>query len=126
MFGINFSEWALIAVVAFIVIGPKELPVVVRHLAAFIRELRTLTAGLRAQFHEVAREAGFDDVMHEMREMHRHTTTTTIIDLEGKPQKAYDIRELKALETTAVPAEPVAETPKTPHQAPTYPRADHE
>ena len=89
MLGLNFSEILLIAVVAFVAIGPKELPVVIRHVAGFIRELRALTRGIRTQMQEVAREAGVDDLWGE---------TGTIIDLEGKPQKAYDVRELKTLE----------------------------
>jgi len=75
--------------VTFAVIGPKELPVVIRHVAAFIRQLRALTQGVRAQLHKVAREAGVEDVW---------VGTGTIIDLEGKPQKAYDVSELSALE----------------------------
>lgn len=89
MLGLNFSEILLIAVVAFVAIGPKELPTVVRHIAAFIRELRGITSGVRAQFDDVMREAGLDDVIDK---------TTTIIDLEGKPQTAYDVRGLKTLE----------------------------
>ncbi len=93
MFGINFSELLLIVVVAFVVIGPKELPVVVRHLASLIREIRGFTRGIRAQFHEAARQAGFDDILDG---------TSTIIDLDGKPQQAYDVRELKTLEAPKV------------------------
>ena len=93
MLGINFSEWLLILVVGFVVIGPKELPVVVRHIAALIREIRAFTSGVRAQFHEAARQAGFDDILDG---------TSTIIDLDGKPQQAYDVRELKTLEAPKV------------------------
>ena len=107
MFGMNFSELLLIAVVAFVVIGPKELPVVIRHVAAFIRELRALTSGVRAQMHAMAREAGVDDIF---------TGTTTIIDLEGKPQKAYDVRELARLSDDPSPVDPMirlSDDPKT-------------
>ena len=94
MLGINFSELLLIAVVALVVIGPKELPTVIRHLAAIIREVRAFIGGARAQFHQAAREAGFEDILDG---------TSTIIDLDGKPQQAYDVRELKTL---AAPVEP--------------------
>ena len=88
MLDIGFSEILLIAVVALIVVGPKDLPVVIRHVMKFVRELRTLYAGLKTQMHEVMEEIGVDELKHNM---------TTIIDLEGKPQKAYDVRELDAL-----------------------------
>ena len=89
MFDIGFSELLLIAVVALIFIGPKDLPVVVRHVAKFVRELRSIYMGLKTQMHQVMEESGLHDIMHE---------TTTIIDLEGKPQKAYNVNELALLE----------------------------
>jgi sec-independent protein translocase protein TatB len=45
MFDIGFSELLLIAVVGIVVIGPKDLPVVVRHVAKFLRELRGAYGG---------------------------------------------------------------------------------
>lgn len=84
----SFSELLLIAVVALVVIGPKDLPVVVRHVAKFARELRGLYAGLKQQMTHMVDEAGIADIRREM---------TTIIDLEGKPQQAYDVRELEGL-----------------------------
>ena len=89
MFDIGFSELLLIAVVALVVVGPKDLPVVIRHVMKFVRELRALYTGLKTQMHAVMEEVGIDDLKHEM---------TTIIDMEGKPQKAYDVRALAQLE----------------------------
>lgn len=91
MFDIGFSELLLIAMVALVVIGPKDLPVVVKHIAGFLRELRSLYAGVRHQMHQAMDEAGIADLKNEM---------TTIIDLEGNPQKAFDVRELESLRTT--------------------------
>lgn len=88
MLDIGFSELLLIAVVGIIVIGPKDLPVVVRHVAKFLHELRGLYSGLKGQVNAMMDEAGIDDLKREV---------TTIIDLEGKPQKAYDVRELETL-----------------------------
>lgn len=104
MLGINLSEWLLIIVVALVVIGPKELPVVLKHVMRLVHELRALTHGFRAQFHEVMRESGMEDVARDMQDIHRRTTT--IIDLEGNPQEAHDVRDLKQL------AAPPQTTPK--------------
>ncbi|MFM9889530.1 MAG: Sec-independent protein translocase protein TatB [Rickettsiales bacterium] len=91
MFDIGFSELLLIGIVALVVIGPKDLPVVIKHIAGFLRELRGLYAGMRHQMHQVMDEAGITDMKNEM---------TTIIDLEGKPQKAFDVRELETFKAT--------------------------
>jgi sec-independent protein translocase protein TatB len=87
--GIGFSELLLIAVVALVVIGPKDLPVVTRHVMKFFRELRGLYLSLKTQMHGMMQEAGFDDLREDV---------TTIIDLDGKPQKAYDVSALKSLQ----------------------------
>ena len=101
MFDIGISELLLIAVVALVVVGPKDLPVVLRHVMKFVRELRSLYMGLKTQMHEVMEEAGLNDVLHN---------TNTIIDLEGKPQNAYNVNELHMLETPKPPTPPAAQT----------------
>ena len=98
MFDIGFSELLLIAVAGIVFIGPKDLPVVVRHVAKFMREVRSLYAGIKNQMTELIDEAGLNDIKHEM---------NTIIDLEGKPQVAYDVAELEHLA-----AKPKIDAPK--------------
>ena len=88
MLDVGLSELLLIAVVALIVIGPKDLPVVIRHVAKFLREIRGVYNGLKKQMTDVIDQAGLDDLKQDM---------TTIIDLEGNPQKAYNVEDLKAL-----------------------------
>ncbi len=92
MLGFSFSELLLIAVVGIVVIGPKDLPVVIRHVAKFLHELRGLYAGLKGQMDELVKEAGMDDLHRDLKK-----SMTTIIDLEGKPQPAFDVKELDAL-----------------------------
>ena len=60
VFDIGFSELLLIAVAGIVVIGPKDLPVVVRHVAKFLRELRGLYAGIKNQMTQLADEAGIN------------------------------------------------------------------
>ncbi|MEJ0009220.1 MAG: hypothetical protein WDN72_00930 [Alphaproteobacteria bacterium] len=64
-----------------------------RHAMKFWREVRALSHGLRMQVQQVMDEAGLDDI-----------TRGTIIDLEGKPQKAYDVEALKKLDAPKPPA----------------------
>ena len=49
MLGIGFFEIVIIAVVSFIVVGPKELPVVMRKLAGFYRQIISLRDEMRFQ-----------------------------------------------------------------------------
>ena len=93
MVDIGFSELFLIAVVALIFIGPKDLPVVARHVMKAMRELRDVYNGLKKQMHDVLDEAGMDDIKHNV---------STIIDMDGKPQKAYNINDLVQLEAKKI------------------------
>ena len=107
MLDIGFSEFLLIAVVALVFVGPKDLPVVVRHIVKFMRELRDVYSGLKHQMHQVIEEVGLDDLKQGM---------TTIVDLDGKPQQAYNVKDLDNLraptiiEPTVLP--PVTQDPK--------------
>jgi Tat protein translocase TatB subunit len=91
VFGIGFSELALVAVAALIFIGPEDLPKVMRQMVKFFRELRQIGQGLKAQFDEVMVEAGVDEIK---------TATRTVIDLDGKPQIAYDVSRLRDVTPT--------------------------
>ncbi len=84
MLDVGFSELLLILVAAVVFLRPKDLPVVIRATAKIVRQLKEITSGVRAQIKEVVDEL---------------EATTTIIDLDGKPQKAYDVTALKSLET---------------------------
>lgn len=84
MLDVGFSELLLILAAAAVFLRPQDLPAVVRALAKGLRQLKTMTTSVRAQVKEVVGELD----------------TTTIIDLEGKSQPAYDVRDLASLKRT--------------------------
>ncbi|MFZ4125009.1 MAG: Sec-independent protein translocase protein TatB [Rickettsiales bacterium] len=87
MFDVGFTELLLIAVVTLIFVGPKDLPKVARYIISFVREIKGVAAKVRAEVDQVVEQVGMEDIK---------TATRTIIDLEGKPQIAYDLEELKS------------------------------
>jgi sec-independent protein translocase protein TatB len=62
MFDIAWSELLLIAVVALIFIGPKELPQMLHTLARAAAKLRRTADDFRRQFEDSMREAGYEDL----------------------------------------------------------------
>ena len=62
MFDMSWSELLLIAVVALIVIGPKDLPRVVKTFAQFARKARGLAREFQAGVEEMSREAELDSL----------------------------------------------------------------
>lgn len=108
MFGMSLGETALILLVAVIAIGPKELPTVIRAVVRTLAQLRGVAQEFRKNFDELAQEAEIQDIKNGLVNM------PTIIDLEGKPQRVYDISdELKKVSDSrlVLPKPEVAETP---------------
>src|SRR5437762_266808 len=62
MFDIGWSEFVVIAVVALIAIGPKELPGVLRMVGQWIGKARKMAAEFQGHFHEAMREAEMADL----------------------------------------------------------------
>jgi sec-independent protein translocase protein TatB len=62
MFDIGWSELVVIAVVALIVIGPKELPSVLRNVGHWMGKVRRMAGEFQSQFQEAMREAEMADL----------------------------------------------------------------
>ena len=69
MFDISWTEFLLIGVVALIVIGPKELPGVLRTLGQWTRKVRSMANDFQNQFQEDMREAEMADLKKEVDDM---------------------------------------------------------
>jgi sec-independent protein translocase protein TatB len=69
MFDISWTEFLLIGAVALVVIGPKELPGVMRSLGQWTRKLRGMAADFQNQFQEAMREAEMADLKKQVDDM---------------------------------------------------------
>jgi sec-independent protein translocase protein TatB len=66
VFDIAWSELALIAAVALIVIGPKDLPRVMRNLGQWMRRARAMAAEFQRNLDDMMREAELDEIRREV------------------------------------------------------------
>jgi sec-independent protein translocase protein TatB len=78
MFEIAWSELFIVLIVAIIVVGPKELPGMLRGFGRIIGKLRRSADDFRRQFEESMREAGGDDLTRELNELRRHNPLNEI------------------------------------------------
>ena len=62
MFDISWGKLVIIGVVALLVIGPKELPAVLRQLGQWMTKIRRMAAEFQGQFNEAMREAEMADL----------------------------------------------------------------
>lgn len=63
---IGAGELLLIAIVALVVVGPKDLPMLLRRLGQFTARLRGMAAEFRASFDEMGRQSELDDLRKEV------------------------------------------------------------
>lgn len=63
---IGAGELLLIGIVALVVVGPKDLPMLMRRLGQFTARLRGMAAEFRASFDEMGRQSELDDLRKEV------------------------------------------------------------
>jgi sec-independent protein translocase protein TatB len=66
MFGIDSPELLVIAVVALIVIGPKELPGMLRSWGRWMAQMRGMAAEFRGHVDEMVRQSELDEVKKQL------------------------------------------------------------
>ncbi len=66
MFGIDSPELLVIAVVALVVIGPKELPGMLRSWGKWMAQMRGMASEFRGHVDEMVRQADIDDVKKQL------------------------------------------------------------
>jgi len=113
MFDIGWSELLVIAVVAIVVIGPKDLPRVLRSVGRWTGQVKRMARDFQNQFNEALREAELDSVKKEVENL---VKTDPLADVRTEMAKtnAEIMTELK--KTAPDPVAPA--TPATPVVAP--------
>jgi sec-independent protein translocase protein TatB len=113
MFDIGWSEFAVIAVVALIAIGPKELPGVLRMVGQWVAKARKMAAEFQGQFQEAMREAEMADLKKSFDEVKEAATGFASGDVMTSLQKDVN----SALNTADID-KPAATTPTPAFDAP--------
>lgn len=68
---IGAAEFLVIAIAALIVVGPKDLPMLMRKLGQFVARMRAMASEFRASFDEMARQSELDELRKEVEAMRR-------------------------------------------------------
>ena len=71
---IGVSEMMIVAAVALIVVGPKDLPMLMRRVGQFIARLRGMASEFRASFEDMARQSELEDLRKEVEAIGIHTS----------------------------------------------------
>ena len=76
MFDLTSSKLLILAIVALIVVGPKDLPILLRTVGKYLGVVRRHAAEFRAQFEEALREAELQDLKKELEGVGREMRST--------------------------------------------------
>lgn len=117
MFDIGWPELVVIAVVALVVIGPKDLPFALRTIGRFVAKARTMAREFQTHVDDMVREAELDELRKKATELKDG------VDIKKHVQNAIDpsgtIRD--ALTPPSIMAQPVDAFAALPETKPTDP-----
>ena len=116
MFDFDAGKFIIIGIVALIVIGPKELPRVMRQFGQAAAKMRRMAAEFRGQFMDAMREADIDDIKADVAKLAESAKVDSGID----PLAEIKAELTQALDAAAKPTSlPVAGVPTiaAPHNA---------
>lgn len=80
MLDIGWSEMAIVALIALIVVGPKDLPKALRTVRAWIAKLRGMAREFQSGVDDLVREADLQDVRKEVESIARDEFSDDPID----------------------------------------------
>ncbi|HEV7463101.1 MAG TPA: Sec-independent protein translocase protein TatB [Methyloceanibacter sp.] len=106
MFDIGWSELLVIAVVAIVVVGPKDLPRLMRTFGHYAGKLRRAAADFQRQFEEAMRESEVEEVRKAIESVRDETPS---LDLKASIDKPVMLPKPQTAPTSAQsPASPAA------------------
>jgi sec-independent protein translocase protein TatB len=144
MFDIAPSEFLLVAIVAIVVIGPKDLPLALRTAGRWIGRIRRVSNHFRSGIETMIREAEMEEMERKWREQnaaimaehptpepmplphdgaHAHPGTQPVYDPAGYDPAAAGQTPAHAADQLGLPLEPPAIDPALVAHAPTEPLA---
>ncbi|MBZ9987158.1 Sec-independent protein translocase protein TatB [Mesorhizobium sp. BH1-1-5] len=117
MFEVGWSELLVIAVVMIVVVGPKDLPNMLRTFGRTAAKLRAMAGDFQKQFNEALKEAELDDVKSSIDSLRGLNPMNEVRkQLNPFEQAAADVRAgvdtMMKPKPAADPAAPAAETPQ--------------
>jgi sec-independent protein translocase protein TatB len=125
MFDISWGKLVIIGVVALLVIGPKDLPMVLRTVGQWMTKIRRMASEFQGQFQEAMREAEMTDLKKQFDD-----TTSAVksafdtTDIKNEMEKLIgDPTATPSTSAATPPSDPTTPAPEIPASAPTDPVA---
>tara|TARA_B100000678_G_scaffold150315_2_gene125340 strand:- start:42390 stop:42863 length:474 start_codon:yes stop_codon:yes gene_type:complete len=115
----GLSEFLLIAIVALIVVGPKDLPLMMRRIGQWVGQAKRMANEFRGAFDDIARQAELDELRKEIEDLKKNNDLEQAVnDLKDAEREINssvmekDARSKKPSEKPAVTEDSSPETDK--------------
>jgi sec-independent protein translocase protein TatB len=93
MFDLTSSKLFLLAIVALLVIGPKDFPILLRTIGKYVGIIRGHAKEFRAQFDEAMRESELSQLKKEMESIGRETEASLNATKQSLEQTLTEARQ---------------------------------
>jgi sec-independent protein translocase protein TatB len=115
MFDLSWSHILLVVVVALVVVGPKDLPKLMRTVGRWLGKARSMADQFRKSFDEMTRQAELDELRAEIESLR---SSRPLSGVEQDLNKSILPDEFTAKPMSSTPPAPEAETGERPAAEP--------
>src|SRR3954451_4236321 len=106
MFGVDSTEFVIVAVLALIFIGPKDLPKVMRTIGYWVGRMRGMARHFTSGIENMVREAELEEMEKRWREENERIMRLHPANADYPEPHTPDIGEADAMPPVVEPAEP--------------------
>ena len=109
------GEIIIVAAIALIVVGPKDLPKLLRQLGRFVGKMRAMADDFKTSFEDMARQSELDELRKEVEAMRTQNSTSIFSDVHNEVRALdSEIRGHMSLQSPAQPVMTSLPEPATP------------
>ncbi|MFT3726978.1 MAG: Sec-independent protein translocase protein TatB [Terricaulis sp.] len=83
--GLSIDHIVILGIIALLVVGPKDFPLLLRKLGMWTAKLRGMAQEFRTGFDELARQAELDELKKEVDSLRRTTSVSSVVPEVAKP-----------------------------------------
>ena len=95
MLDIGFPEFLLISFVLLIVVGPKDLPKVLRSITSFIRKIKSMASQFHSGIDDLANEAEISDLRKEVNKIEKKSLIDDHVSEIMELENGINIKSIK-------------------------------
>ena len=95
MLDIGFPEFLLISFVLLIVVGPKDLPKVLRSISSFTRKIKSMASQFHSGIDDLANEAEISDLRKEVNKIDKKSLIDEHVSEIAELEKDINIKSIK-------------------------------